>query len=75
MGAAEDMAAVLDMVTVEPARILGHRDHGVAVGCRADLVVLDASSLAEAMGGVPARVLVLKGGRITFEASGNERAP
>jgi len=75
MGAAEDMAAVLDMVTVEPARILGHRDHGVAVGCRADLVVLDASSLAEAMGGVPARVPVLKGGRITFEAGGNERAP
>ena len=48
-----DMAAALDMVTVAPARILGRRDHGLAVGCRADLVVLEASTLAEAVGGFP----------------------
>jgi cytosine deaminase len=66
MGAAADMAAALDMVTGAPAQILGYQDHGVAVGCRADLVVLDASSLAEAVGGLPARVLVVKGGRVTM---------
>jgi cytosine deaminase len=66
MGAAADMAAALDMVTGAPARILGYQDHGVAVGCRADLVVLDALSLAEAVGGLPARVLVVKGGRVTM---------
>ena len=44
------------MVTVAPARILGRRDHGLAVGCRADLVVLDASTLADAVGGLPARI-------------------
>jgi cytosine/creatinine deaminase len=63
MGGEADMAAALDMVTVAPARILGRRDHGLAVGCRADLVVLDASTLAEAVGGLPARALVVKGGR------------
>jgi cytosine deaminase len=68
MGADADMAVALDMVTVAPARILGRRDHGVAVGCRADLVVLDASSLAEAVGAIPARVLVVKGGRVTSGA-------
>ena len=68
MGAAADMAAALDMVTVAPARILGRQDHGVAVGCRADLVVLEASTLAEAVGGLPARVLVIKGGRVTVSA-------
>jgi cytosine deaminase len=75
MGAAEDMAAALDMVTIEPARILGRRDHGVAVGCRADLVVLEASTLAEAVGGVPARFLVVKAGRVTVEAGKDRCAP
>jgi cytosine deaminase len=66
MGAAADMAATLEMVTEAPARILGRHDHGLAVGCRADLVVLDASTLAEAVGGLPARVLVLTAGRVTM---------
>ncbi|MGH7358799.1 MAG: amidohydrolase family protein, partial [Candidatus Rokuibacteriota bacterium] len=70
MGAGDDMAAALDMVTVAPARILGRGDHGVAVGCRADLVVLDASTLAEAVGGIPARVAVVKAGRVTVLAEG-----
>jgi cytosine deaminase len=70
MGAEADMAAALDMVTGAPARILGRRDHRVAVGCRADLVVLDASTLAEAVGGLPARVLVVTGGRVTMRVDG-----
>jgi cytosine deaminase len=69
MGAEAEMAAALDMVTVAPARILGRREHGLAVGCRADLVLLDASTLAEVVGGLPARVLVVKSGRITARAA------
>jgi cytosine deaminase len=65
MGAEADMAAALDMVTLAPARILGLSGHGLAVGCHADLVVLEASTLAEAVGGLPARVLVVRGGRVT----------
>jgi cytosine deaminase len=66
MGAEDDMAAALDMVTVAPARMLGRRDHGLAIGCRADVVVLEASTLVEAVGGLPARALVLKDGRVTW---------
>jgi cytosine deaminase len=69
MGSESGMAAALDMVTVAPARILGRQDHGLAVGCRADLVVLDASTVAEAVGGFPARALVVKDGRITARAA------
>ena len=72
MGTAAEMAAVLDMLTVAPARILGRRDHGVAAGCRADLVVLDACSIAEAVGAVPARRWVIKGGRVTVDGAGGE---
>jgi cytosine deaminase len=54
------------MVTSAPARILGRVGHGLAVGCRADLIVLEASTLAEAVGGIPARFLVVKGGRVTL---------
>jgi cytosine deaminase len=62
------MGADMEMVTVAPARILGRLDHGLVVGCRADLVVLEASTLAEAVGGLPARVLVVKDGRVTVPA-------
>ena len=75
MGGDSDMTAALDMVTVAPARILGRQDHGLAVGCRADLVVLDASTVAEAVGGFPARALVVKGGRITARAGDPRGAP
>jgi cytosine deaminase len=70
MGGLAEMAAALDMVTTAPARILGRRDHGLTVGCRADLVVLEASTLAEAVGGLPPRALVVKGGRVTAGADG-----
>ena len=75
MGGESDMRAALDMVTVAPARILGRQDHGMTVGCRADLVVLDASTVAEAVGGFPARALVVKGGRITARVEDPRGAP
>ena len=73
MGGEADMAAALDMVTLAPARIMGRADHGLAVGCRADLVVLEAWTLADAVGGLPARALVVKGGRVTVDARGAAR--
>jgi cytosine deaminase len=63
------MAAALDMVTSAPARILGRPLHGPAPGAQADLVVLDATTLAEVVGGVPARLLVVKGGRVIGEGA------
>jgi cytosine deaminase len=69
------MAAALDMVTTAPARVLGRQDHGLAIGCRADLVVLDATTLAEAVGGMPARALVVKGGRIVSARAADAAPP
>jgi cytosine deaminase len=73
MGAEADMATALDMITLAPARILGRLDHGLGIGCRADLVVLEASTLAETVGGLPARFLVVKAGRVTVEAESSAR--
>ena len=67
LGSEPGMRAALDMVTTAPARILGRHDHAIAVGGRADLVVLEAQSLAEAVGALPARRWVVKGGRVTVE--------
>ena len=74
MGGETEMAAALDMVTAAPARILGRRPHGLAPGDPADLVVLDASTLAEVVGGVPPRVLVVKSGRVTLGSGAPARA-
>jgi cytosine deaminase len=74
MGSETDMAAALDMVTAAPARILGRRPHGLAPGNPADLVVLDAWTLAEVVGGVPPRVLVVKSGRVTLGSGAPVRA-
>jgi len=45
----EDVALALDCVTVESARACGFADYGLAVGARADLVVVDAATVAEAV--------------------------
>jgi len=44
-----DVALALDTVTVESARACGFADYGLAVGARADLVVIEAASVAEAV--------------------------
>ncbi len=64
MGAEAEMGAVLDMLTLTPARILGARDHRLDVGGRADLVVVEAWTLAEVVGALPARRWVVKAGRV-----------
>jgi cytosine deaminase len=55
-------------VTETPARILGLQDYGVAPGCHADLVLLDAGSPVEAIRLRAARRLVLRRGQVVSEA-------
>ena len=43
------IAACFDAVTINAARVLGLEGHGLAVGCDADLVLLQAGSTAEAV--------------------------
>nr|WP_175048127.1 amidohydrolase family protein [Duganella vulcania] len=62
------MRACYQAVTAAPARILGLRDYGVAVGCHADLVLLDAADPVEAIRLRAARRLVMRRGKVIAEA-------
>jgi cytosine deaminase len=58
------MAACFDAVTVNGAKVLGLQRHGVAVGCEANLVLLQARSVVEALRLRPNRLLVLRQGKM-----------
>ena len=60
----EDLAHAFAMITDIPARVLGRERYGIAPGQAADLVLLPAGSVAEAVLDHPRRRTVLKGGRI-----------
>ncbi|WP_332856022.1 amidohydrolase family protein [Duganella sp. S19_KUP01_CR8] len=62
------MRACYQAVTATPARILGLRDYGVAVGCHADLVLLDAADPVEAIRLRAARRMVMRRGKVIAEA-------
>jgi cytosine deaminase len=57
-----------EAVTAAPARILGLQGYGIAPGCHADLVLLDAASPVEAIRLRAARRLVLRRGQVLSEA-------
>ena len=67
MGTPELLRELVACVTTHPARILGLRDHGCAPGDRADLVLWECARPEEIVTALPARRLVVKGGRITVE--------
>jgi cytosine deaminase len=64
----EAMLQCFRAVTEVPARILGLEGYGVAPGCRADLVLLDAASPVEAIRLRAARRMVLRGGAVVAES-------
>lgn len=55
-------------VTEAPARILGLEGYGIAPGCHADLVLLDAASTVEAIRLRAARRMVIRRGVVVSEA-------
>ncbi|MBD2099861.1 amidohydrolase family protein [Leptolyngbya sp. FACHB-261] len=59
-----ELAVAFELPTTAAAQVLGWSDYGLTVGARADLVVLEASCIAEAVVTRPARKLVLKQGRV-----------
>jgi cytosine deaminase len=67
MGTPRDLRALVDTLTTHPARILRLADYGVHATCQADLVVWDADRLEDVVAAQPARLLVVKRGRITVE--------
>ncbi|MBE3572428.1 MAG: amidohydrolase family protein [Moorella humiferrea] len=64
MGTPLELKKVLEMGTYNAAAAIGLNDYGIKAGGRADLVLLDASSPAEAIIGQVEKVCVIKGGRV-----------
>lgn len=65
-GTPEHQNDVLRMATHDAARAMGiDRDYGLAVGCQADLVILDTYDVADALLDIPVRSWVIKRGRIS----------
>jgi cytosine/creatinine deaminase len=64
-----ELDQVVDMITVNSARAARVADYGIAQGMRADLVVVDAHSVNEALRLQPPRLHVFKDGREVARSS------
>jgi cytosine deaminase len=64
LGNLDQLAWLLELITTNPARAIGLEGYGLAEGCRADLVVLDAGDPAQAITEQAEKLYVIKGGRI-----------
>jgi len=62
-----EMRSCFDAVTVNAARVLSLEGYGIEPGCHADLVVLQAADPIEALRLKPARLHVLRRGRVIAE--------
>jgi len=58
----DEIAVALDTVTHSGARGCGFEAYGIEAGCRADLVLVDAQTVAHAVVSRPVRKLVVAGG-------------
>ena len=63
-----DLASCLDLATTEAAALLGLADRGLAPGARADLIVVDAGSVPQAIAERPRPAAVITGGRLAAGA-------
>ena len=67
MTSREAMRYVFDCVTANPARIMGLEGYGLEVGCKADMVLLQAADTIEAIRLKARRLAVVKSGRVISE--------
>ena len=70
MTRAEQMHEAFLAVTETPARIMGLDGYGIARGCHADFVLLDAGSTAEAIRLRAPRIAVVRRGRVISRSPG-----
>jgi cytosine deaminase len=64
LGNLDQLAWLPELITTNPARALGLEGYGLAPGCRADLVVLDARDAAQAITEQAEKLYVIKDGRV-----------
>ena len=74
LGDLEDLESLFELVTTNPARALRIQNYGVAPGCAADLVVLDAHNPAQAITEQVEKCYVIKRGRVLVENSRTSEA-
>lgn len=67
LGTAASHQRCLAMATTQAARAIGVVNHGLEVGHRADLVLLKANSVSQAVGAAPAQRTVIKAGQIVAQ--------
>jgi cytosine/adenosine deaminase-related metal-dependent hydrolase len=60
----DELELALAICTYGGAKVMALDGYGLEPGCRADFVLVDAETVAEAVAGRPTRKLVVKGGRI-----------
>ena len=70
LGNLDQLAWLPELVTTNAARAIGLEGYGLAEGCRADLVVLDARDAAQAITEQAEKLYVIKNGRVVAR---NER--
>jgi cytosine deaminase len=69
MTGVEQMQQIFSAVTSNGAKILGLENYGLQPGCHADLVILQAADLQEALRLKPARLYVIRRGKVIAETS------
>lgn len=60
----DDLTAAVGLAITGGARFVHRTDHGLVPGARADVVLLDAENVPDALVRAPRRTLVLAGGRV-----------
>ncbi|WP_331377013.1 amidohydrolase family protein [Sinorhizobium chiapasense] len=64
MAGIEDKHKIFDAITVNSAKTMGLEGYGLEIGCNADLVVLQAADVTEALRLKPNRLFVIKSGKV-----------
>ncbi len=67
LGGADDLPTVLPMLTTNAAKAIGLKDYGLEIGKKADMVLLDSTSVDTAVIDIPERLFVIKNGKIIVE--------
>ncbi|MBM9512340.1 cytosine deaminase [Desulfogranum marinum] len=66
------LTTLFEMVTTRAANILHLNNYGIAPGCKADFVILQAQSILDAIRLRPARLFVIRNGKIIAQTTPKE---
>ena len=75
MGTPALLRDLVAAITTHPATMLRRPEYGVGPGCRADLVVWACERAEDVAATLPARILVVKHGRVSVEHETRVREP